>query len=122
MPEHWIFDRAPIVLPLSWRIVEQRLDGMKYVQAITGVTIIVSGGVEQDGRRWIHLSLAHPSRIPTWSELVAAKEIFIGRDAHAVQVIPPRAQHVNLHPYCLHLFSCVDGHPLPDFTRGTASL
>lgn len=28
-------------------------------------------------------------------------------------------KHVNKHPYCLHLWSCLDGPVLPDFTRGS---
>ena len=51
-----------------------------------------------------------------------AKELFVGRDEFAYQVIPPRDQHVNIHPNVLHLWSCLDGSPLPDFTRGTGSL
>ncbi len=28
----------------------------------------------------------------------------------------------NIHPNVLHLFVCLDGDPLPDFTRGKGSL
>jgi hypothetical protein len=119
---HWISDHLPRVLPASWRVHQRKLDGIHYAQAITGLSIIVSGDTELDGRRWIHMSVAHPERMPTWSELVAAKEFIVGRDAYAVQVIPPKREHVNIHPFCFHLFSCIDGHPLPDFTRGGSSL
>jgi hypothetical protein len=120
--DHWIFELLPLVLPASWTIHERKRDGIHYVQSISGLSLIVSGDTEWDGRRWIHMSIACPWRMPTWMELVAAKEMVIGRDAYAVQVIPPRNEYVNQHPYCLHLFSCIDGHPLPDFTRGGTSL
>jgi hypothetical protein len=118
---HWIFDRLPTVLPPSWRVVERRLDGLKYVQAFTGLSLIISGELH-DSRRWIHLSLAHKDRMPTWTELVDIKEIFIGRDDTSIQVIPPRKQYVNIHPFCLHLFTCIEGNVLPDFTYGTGHL
>lgn len=28
------------------------------------------------------------------------------------------SRHVNKHPYCLHLWRCLDGDVVPDFTRG----
>lgn len=119
---HWIFPRLPRILPASWRLHRTTVDGAHYVQAFTGLSIIVSGATELDGKRWVHLSVAHPSRLPTWAELVDAKEFLVGKDEYAVQVLPPRAEHVNIHPYCLHLFHCVEGNQLPDFTRGGKTL
>lgn len=40
----------------------------------------------------------------------------------ALQVLPPRAKHVNIHPFCLHLWCCLDGDVTPDFTQGSGSL
>jgi hypothetical protein len=28
----------------------------------------------------------------------------------------------NIHPNCLHLFCCLDGDPLPDFTGGMGTI
>ncbi len=117
----WMFERLPRVVPASWRQIERRGDGAMYVQSATRLSLIVAGE-EHDGRRWLHMSMAHPDRLPTWPELVDAKEIFVGREEYAVQVIPPRSRYVNQHPFCLHLFTCVDGHPLPDFTGGRGTL
>lgn len=120
--DHWIDELLPRIIPASWRLHQRRGDGAHYVQALTMMSVIVSGDTERDGKRWIHLSIAHPTRLPTWEELVDAKEWILGREAYAVQVIPPRERYVNQHPFCLHLWSCADGHPLPDFTRGGTSL
>lgn len=79
-----------------------------------GYRVIVSGTVKGGGR-WIHLSFSCRDRVPDWEELRAVKGRFLGDDATAVQVFPPKEQWVNVHPYCLHLWSCVDGNPLPDF-------
>jgi len=37
-------------------------------------------------------------------------------------VVPPRSQYVNINPTVLHLWVCLDGDVLPDFTHGGSSL
>lgn len=118
---HWTFDHLPRVLPASYRVVETAEDGMKYMRK-DHMTVIASGATELDGRKWLHVSCAHPTRLPSWKELMEVKEIFIGRDRAAIQVIPPKAKHINIHPNCLHLWCCLDGEILPDFTQGTGSI
>ena len=82
----------------------------------------MSGAVHQDGRRYVHFSLARTDRIPTWMELVEAKELFLGSDTYAIAVIPPRSRYVNIHNFCLHLWVSLDDYPLPDFTFGGKTL
>lgn len=108
------------VLPPHWRMVEIRLDGARYVSR-QKLMVITSMAVEQDGRRWVHLSASHKSRIPTWSELVEIRDIFLG-DVYAYQVLAPRDKHVNINDRVLHLWHCLDEVPMPDFTQGTGSL
>jgi hypothetical protein len=79
-----------------------------------GYVVIISGTVKE-GRRWVHLSFSRGDRVPDWEELKAIKGRFLGDEASAIQVFPPKSQWVNVHPYCLHLWQCVDGDPLPDF-------
>jgi hypothetical protein len=81
-------------------------------------TLIVTACREADGHLWVHLSLAGRDRVPTWPELVEARDWLLGPEARAIQVLPPASEHVNLHPYCLHLWHCADGSPLPDFRKG----
>jgi len=75
-----------------------------------------------DGRMWLHVSMSHPRRMPTYEELTYLKRHWFGDDRKCVMVLPPREEHVNIHPNCLHLYSCMDGDPLPDFTMGTGSI
>lgn len=79
-----------------------------------GYILIISGTVKE-GKRWVHLSLSRGDRVPDWEELKAVKSRFLGDEALAIQVFPPKSQWVNVHPHCLHLWQCVDGDPLPDF-------
>jgi hypothetical protein len=69
---------------------------------------------ERDGKRWIHISVSHRDRIPTWDELRHVKDWMIGKDKLAIQVLPPDDQYVNIHPRTLHLWHCLDGDPVPD--------
>lgn len=112
----------PPLAPFNWLRLERSEDGAKYGHHLSGQTVIVSASVEADGRTWVHFSTAFAHRLPTWAEFVRTKELFLGTDVKAIQVIPPRAEYVNIHPYVLHAFVCLDGDPLPDFTRGSGSL
>jgi hypothetical protein len=86
-------------------------------------TVIIDWALYGDGRKWIHLSVARPDKMPEWSLLREVKNLFIGRERQAIQVLPNESKYVNIHPYCLHLFACVEGDdPMPDFTRGMGGL
>jgi hypothetical protein len=110
----------PRIWPSGWKLLQRSADG--YAAQHVRQTLIVSDAREGDGKVWRHLSLCGHGRLPTWGELVEAKELFCGTDAKAVQIIPPRSQYVNINPDTLHLFVCLDADPLPDFTSGTGSL
>lgn len=123
-------DAMPLVIPAGWRRLSDivfeneagELNGNWY-EDLTGLRVGLSVEKEQDGRWWVHLSVSHRDRLPKWKEFVMVKEIFIGRDRPAVQVLPERAKWVNIHPNVLHLFSPLDNDlPLPDFTRGKGTL
>lgn len=109
-------------IPAGWRLLEARQEWRHYERILTRESVILSAGKHSDGRRWLHFSVAHPSRIPNHQELARYKGWFIGDDRKAIHVFPPRSEHVNIHPYCLHLFSCFDTDPLPDFTAGSGTL
>lgn len=64
-----------------------------------GMTLIVS----IDNGRW-HLSIAHPDRDPTWKEIHDARYKFVPDEVTMVMFLPPKAQYVNLHEHCFHLW------------------
>ena len=110
----------PIVLPFAWKKLGDFGEHGGQYRDLSGLGVIVTAAVEEDGRPWLHVSFSRVDRIPSWEDVIAVKELFVGRDRLAVQVFPPRDEHVNLHPYCLHLWCCLeDGfRPTPDFRRG----
>jgi hypothetical protein len=98
-------------------------DGRWYWSPKRGQSVCVSVHREQDGRNWIHLSIAHPEQDPTLQEMQAIKDAFVGPARKAIMVFPKRSEHVNLHPHCFHLFALVDQDKdlLPDFRRFNAT-
>ena len=107
---------TPEQLPINWSIKKLGSDGGFY-KSRNGLAVIISCCVESDGKNWVHLSVSRKNSIPTWGELVDVKEIFLGKNAVAIQVLPPRSEWVNVHPFCLHLYQCLDDRPVPDFRK-----
>lgn len=66
---------------------------------------------------WLHVSFSRKDRIPTYEEMCEVKEIFVGAEKTAYHVFPPRSKHVNIHANCIHLWHCIDGDPLPEFSE-----
>lgn len=118
----WELDCLPRVVPVGWRIDEQRMDGARYAHDLLRLIVVVSAAVELDGRRWLHVSCSHAKRIPTWEEFRIAKDVFVGQDRLALQVLPRQRDYVNINPRVLHLWCCLDADVTPDFTRGTGSI
>lgn len=118
----WSRELAPRVLPAGWAMERGPDDFVPAVFRCHGLAVLWSAAVEDDGRRWIHVSVSHAARLPRWSELREVKDVLIGRDRHAYQVLPPESEYVNLHPHCLHLWAPIDGPVLPDFRRGLGTI
>ena len=119
----WVSDVVPRIGAPGWGEIDPPYAGMRcFRNWKQGLEALVSAAPMDDGRRWLHFSLVHRHSVPTWSDLVAAKEALLGPETKAILVIAPRSQWVNIHPNCLHLFVCLDGDPLPDFTQGSGSL
>lgn len=67
-----------------------------------------------DALGWDHVSVSHPKRCPTWSEMAWVKRQFFTDDECVVQFHVPARDHINLHPNCLHLWRYVEGaFPMP---------
>ena len=104
---------SPLVLPAGWTFHERGLDGFTATNG-WGLSIIATVATERDGAEWVHLSVAHRKRMPTWDEIRDARALVLG-DRESYIVLPPKDRYVNTHPNCLHVFACLDGPQLPDF-------
>ena len=103
-------------------IVMEKIDGITYKSKSRGLIVIQSVSIELDGKEWMHTSYSRKNRMPTYEDTIFIKENFIGNDIKAIMVFPKKEEHVNIHEYCLHLWSCNNCDPLPDFTQGTGSI
>lgn len=53
---------------------------------------------------WDHVSVSRRDRTPTWGEMETIKRLFFADDETAMQLHVPVSDHINNHPYCLHLW------------------
>jgi hypothetical protein len=53
--------------------------------------------------RW-HLSVAHQHRYPTWDEIRDIRYELIPDEVMVAMFLPPRAEYVNEHAFCFHLY------------------
>jgi len=67
--------------------------------------VLVSDG-SADG--WEHVSVSLKNRIPNWEDMSFIKDLFWDEEECAIQYHVPKSQHVNNHPYCLHLWRKTD--------------
>lgn len=105
-----------IPMPFGWDLIDEFGDGARFVRKRDHVMVIIDSGTEHsDGKRWYHLSVSTPTKVPTFEQLKDAKEAFLG-DRYACQVFPPKRFYVNQNPNVLHLWSTEDEDwPLPEF-------
>lgn len=97
-------------------------DGWSFVNFDGKATVILSCFPWDDGLSWIHASIAHADRLPSYAELTLLHDAVFG-DGWAYQVFAPEAEHVNLHRFALHLWGRLDGQPvLPNFAAGVGSI
>lgn len=117
----WVENLLPRVLPAGWKEIERTYHGAVYQAA--DLRVFVSGDWYADGKRCLHVSVSvnGQRRVPSWDEMQCIKDLFIGREKAAYQVFPAESRKVNLGEV-LHLWNCVDGDPLPDFTRGSGAV
>lgn len=105
---------VPRVLPFGWERGPDMYDAARF-RGPRGLRVIVTEGLERDGKRWRHVSVSKRDQLPSWDDLKAVKDLLIGSEALAIQVLPRASEYVNIHPHCLHLWHCLDGDPVPDF-------
>lgn len=103
-------------LPCNWSVKAIGDDGGMY-KSRDGLAVIISCSIERDGNSWVHLSVSRKKSIPTWVDLINVKEIFLGKDTLAIQILPSRSEYINVHEFCLHIYQCLEDRPIPDFRK-----
>jgi len=113
-------------MPLSFRCLEQW--GFKHKAVFTWVKTTKKHTSENPSP---HIGVGHYGRNCTehfligvkgnagsfTSQLKQVKDLFLGVNALAIQVLPPKDEFVNDYEYCLHVYQCLDERPIPDFRK-----
>jgi hypothetical protein len=123
-----ISDVLPKVLPAGWTPIST--DALPLPPEITrafafrdGLRVIAT--IEDhypDGSVWLHVSFSYGNRLPNWQDLRAVKDLFIGKNRLAVQILPVEEDYVNRHPFTLHLYTRINGDTLPGLAPGGRTL
>jgi hypothetical protein len=69
----------------------------------TGATVFLRI-IADVGEGWDHVSVSTALRCPTWEEMDYVKRCFFKAQETAMQLHVPVKDHINTHPYCLHLW------------------
>lgn len=72
-----------------------------------GVMVIKPKGLTitfSNGGGWQHVSVSRKRRMPTYEDMDWVKRAFWSAEATVMQLHVPAQEHINCHPYCLHLW------------------
>ena len=93
------------------KVIETALDGgAAYWQPTKNTRPAVI--IWSTGMGWDHVSISFKNRCPSWDEMCKVKEMFFEDDETVIQYHPAKKDHVNQHPYCLHMWK-PQGMPVP---------
>jgi hypothetical protein len=94
-------------------LIQRGEDGATFFFRPGGRGTITLGVVVSDGEGWDHASVTvdprFGNRCPTWDEMDLVRDLVWRADECVMQLHVPRADHINCHPYCLHLWKPQDG-------------
>lgn len=60
--------------------------------------------IASTGLGWDHVSVSLTNRCPNWREMSFIKDLFFEENEVVMQLHVTKKDHINLHPYCLHLW------------------
>lgn len=52
----------------------------------------------------LHVSASYPKHLPPWETMIALRSHFFPDTVDVAMVMPRRADYVNMHAYCFHLW------------------
>ena len=109
------------VLPANWIEMSKPPVTSSHVRlffSATGVQVIVSEMIY--GRKWwrhVSISRKQGRGLPSYEDIMEVKQMFIGDNNIAIQVLPKKEDHYSGPPGSgvLHLFMPIGHNPLPNF-------
>ena len=71
----------------------------RFKRIVTQLAVIAS-----DTKNWEHVSVSLPNRVPIYAHMRYVKNLFWDENDIVMELHVPLANHINIHPYCLHLW------------------
>lgn len=103
-PEGWTEVPTPAVM--------QIVPGVLVAKTFAKGPVTAIFTTENHGGKIIrHVSVARRDRLPIWDEIKAARAAFFEDRHNVAQFLPPQAEYVNVHQFCLHLWAKPNGEP-----------
>jgi hypothetical protein len=53
---------------------------------------------------WDHVSVSMKSKCPSWNDMSHVRRLFFKPEETVMELHVPNVEHINFHPYCLHLW------------------
>lgn len=99
-------------------------DGWRLLSADGDGSVLISCAPHpEDGVEWVHASMTRRGRVPDYGDLCLLHRAVFGAEGWSYQVFAPTTEHVNIHPYALHLWGRLDGQPaMRNFTSGLGTI
>ena len=69
--------------------------------------------IASSDKGWDHVSVSLKDRCPTWQEMDFIFRMFFTKEETAMQLHLPVKEHIDYHPYCLHLWRPLHRVPIP---------
>jgi hypothetical protein len=105
----------PRVIPAGWsQWGDDDYYNCRWLLSTDGLKVCLEAEFIDD-KLWLHASFSRRDRDPNYFGMTRVKETFIGANRKAIMVLPKREEHYSFSKHCLHLYSPLDGDPLPDF-------
>ena len=96
-----IFDSPP----KGWKELPTLPMGRAFSKETSSLKVLSSLDEMEDGVLTLHVSVSRAKKLPTWEDLKAVKNVFMGMEVDAFHVIPAASDHINLHNYTMHLWT-----------------
>jgi hypothetical protein len=113
------FDPYRVPIPLAMQLAnpgaraDNRSGAFVFKDPVLGLYSTV-GVFASAGGGWDHVSVSTATRCPVWEEMEWVKRRFFKQSETAMQLHVTSREHVNIHPYTLHLWRPHKGSiPLP---------
>jgi hypothetical protein len=116
-----LITRYPDFPPRGWELTGKWGDGYA-LREPGGLRLLIDASCKSDGKLWLHVSVSRKKYPPSWDDLKRVKKEFIGDNHVAVIVFPEASDFVNIHPYCHHLWHCIEAETVPNFTGEIAGI